>query len=712
MNKSKKSSNFKLVVLCIFISLGISFGIIISLNLLNKNSNIERKIIATENNQITIGEEKILYVDLTKNAEDYEKINQIQEQRKDANKETIIDKINEDTYNIEFDLEEKSVTIDGKKTNISEVINNKEDNLSDGEIYKYIDDNIVGDIEKNESNIKITNPYSTNTILIKTSNIEEIENAGNVQSVVKISDDLYNIHYLNAVDTKEGYSILKENEVVENVVKDYKVSILENEVSDITTKALEAPEEKTAWGVIDTGLELYKNKLNHAKYNPDIKVAVLDTGIRTTHEVFKNKNIADRLELTNSYNYINRNTDITDDSGHGTMVAGIIAESTSNNVKIVPMKTMDSTGEGSILGVIEAMYAIANKADVINLSLGIKESEIASGSRQVLDQAIKKIYDSGVMIVCASGNDGEESVYYPASSDYTIAVGAATIHKEIASFSNYGNSIDFVAPGKSLTLPYHTGDTIYNVDLDNYNKKNSGTSFASPFISSAIAMIKSENKSYTIEQVNRILKENAEDLGAIGKDKYYGNGLLNFNINMFSKPVITSIEVTNTKENEIEIKASAVCSNKIINWAYTNTENAPESNDQWRTFKNGGGTEVNVTLSTFKDKDYYLWFKDEKGNITCKKAYSINISYGDLNDDGKIGIGDVLIMQRHIAAKNSEAVRLKHSKWILDETHILIGDVNDNKSIDMGDILKLQRYIAAENSETIKQSHPDWIKLR
>ena len=82
------------------------------------------------------------------------------------------------------------------------------------------------------------------------------------------------------------------------------------------------------------------------------------------------------------------------------------------------------------------------------------------------------------------------------------------------------------------------------------------------------------------------------------------------------------------------------------------------------------------------------------------------------NDDGKIGIGDVLIMQRHIAAKNSEAVRLKHSTWILDETHILIGDVNDNKSIDMGDILKLQRYIAAENSETIKQSHPDWIKLR
>ena len=623
MNTSKKINNSILIFLSIFISLGISFGIILSLNLLNKNSNIERKIIATENNQITIGEEKILYVDLTKNAEDYEKINQIKEEKKDTDKEKIIDKINEDTYNIEIDLEEKSVTIDGKKTNISDVINNKEDNLSDEEIYKYIDENIVGDVEKNESNIKITNPYSTNTILIKTSNIEEIENAGNVQSVVKISDDLYNMHYLNAVDTKEGYSILKENEVVDNVVKDYKVSILENEVSDITAKALEAPEEKTAWGVADTGLELYKNKLNHAKYNPDIKVAVLDTGVRTTHEVFKNKNTADRLELTNSYNYINRNTDITDDSGHGTMVAGIIAESTSNNVKIIPMKTMDSTGEGSILGVIEAMYAIANKADVINLSLGIKESEIASGSRQVLDQAIKKIYDSGVMIVCASGNDGEESVYYPASSAYTIAVGAATIHKEIASFSNYGNSIDFVAPGKSLTLPYYTGDTIYNVDLDNYNKKNSGTSFASPFISSAIAMIKSENKGYTIEQVNRILKENAEDLGVAGKDKYYGNGLLNFNINMFSKPL-----------------------------------------------------------------------------------------YGDVNNNGRIDTGDFMTMQRHIAAKNSEAVRLKHPKWVLDEEDILIGDINDNKVIDPADIMSIKRYIAAQNSEKVRIKHPGWIILR
>lgn len=629
MNTSKKINNSILIFLSIFISLGISFGIILSLNLLNKNSNIERKIIATEHNQITIGEEKILYVDLTKNAEDYEKINQTKEEKKDTGKETIIDKINEDTYNIEFNLEKKSVTIDGKEASISEVINNSDENISNEEIYKYIDNNIVGDIEKNESNIKITNPYSTNIILIKTSNIEEIENAGNVQSIVKISDDLYNIHYLNAVDTKEGYSLLKESDLVQNVIKDYKVSILENETEHMNIKALEVSEGKSAWGVADTGLELYKNKINNVMNSPEIKVAVLDTGIRTTHEVFKNKNTADRLELTDSYNYIDNNTDITDDNGHGTMVAGIIAEATSNNVKIIPIKLLDSNGEldlkvnsnAGLLNVIEAMKVVADKADVINLSLGINEKEIDANSIQILEQALKNIYESGAIIVCASGNDGEENVYYPASSEYTIAVGATTIHKEIASFSNYGNSIDFVAPGKTLTLPYYTGDTIYNVDLD--DTYNSGTSLATAFISSAIAMIKSENKSYTIEQVKNILKENSEDLGTVGKDKYYGNGLLNFNINMFSKPL-----------------------------------------------------------------------------------------YGDVNNNGRIDTGDFMTMQRHIAAKNSEAVRLKHSKWVLDEEHILIGDINDNKVIDPADIMSIKRYIAAQNSEKVRIKHPSWIILR
>ena len=95
-------------------------------------------------------------------------------------------------------------------------------------------------------------------------------------------------------------------------------------------------------------------------------------------------------------------------------------------------------------------------------------------------------------MVCASGNKGEEKVYYPACSNYTIAVGAVDSNKQIASFSNYGNTLDFTAPGRGLILPYYTGDSTYNSDIVNANISNSGTSFASPFITSAIAMVYKE----------------------------------------------------------------------------------------------------------------------------------------------------------------------------------------------------------------------------
>ena len=150
---------------------------------------------------------------------------------------------------------------------------------------------------------------------------------------------------------------------------------------------------------------------------------------------------------------------------------------------------------------------LIDKVDVINLSLGVSEKEIDELSRKYYENAFKSIYDSGIPIICATGNTGEEDVYYPACSNYTISVGATTIDKEIASFSNYGNTLDFTAPGKGLILPYYTGDNTYNSDIVNANVKNSGTSFASPFVTSAIAMIKSENKQYTPNQIKSILIE-------------------------------------------------------------------------------------------------------------------------------------------------------------------------------------------------------------
>lgn len=667
-------TNLLAIIMSIIIILSIVSGIIISINIFAKKN---KEQVWAETNEIKIGEEEILYVDLTTKAEDYEKVNQ--------QKET---------------------------------------------------EQLSTNIESNVDNTNEIDSHPSKTILIKSSNIDKIKNAENIESIVKISDDLYTVHYTNSANAELGYNALIKDEAIENVVKDYKVSILENETNDVNVEALEATKGKEAWGIFDTGLIYLKEKINKTENISEIKIAVLDTGVRTTHEVFKNQNTADRLDLTYAYNYISKSQNIADDNGHGTMVAGIIAEGTSNNVKIVPVKTLDDKGEGGILTVLEAMKALSNKVDVINLSLGIDEAEIDSNSKKYFEEFIKSIYDSGTMIVCASGNKGEENVYYPASSNYTIAVGAVDSNKQISSFSNYGNTLDFTAPGRGLILPYYTGDNIYNSDIVNVNISNSGTSFASPFITSAIAMIKSENIDYRPTQIKNLIIENTEDLGVQGKDKYYGYGLLNLNLNMFSKPVIVSSEISTTGENSISIIVQAVGGNKITNWSYSNTNVIP---NDWRAYSNGS-TMVSATVSAFNDKDYYIWFKDEKGNVTGQKVFTAknspapstnittnnnnnntstdsgtettDIMYGDLNKNKKIDIGDLLKLKRHIAQANDKSVAQKHSDWKLSSEEITIGDVNNNGKIDLGDVLKITRFIAANNSAEVKDKHPDWAKLK
>ena len=435
------------------------------------------------------------------------------------------------------------------------------------------------------------------------------------------------MHYENAEDTKEGYNILKENDLVNNISTDIKIELLDNteeneeNTKDEVIEALSVSNNNYAWGVSTTGLRTYLNKLNYGENETEVKVAVLDSGVRTTHEVFANETTADRLDTTRSYNYVSDNTDISDDNGHGTMVAGVIAQSTSNNVKIVPVKIAGSDGNALLLDALEGLAAITNYVDIINLSFGIDESELNNEMKIFTDTVLKQIYDAGKTVVCAAGNDGEENVLYPASSEYTIAVSALDIDDNIASFSNYGDEVDFAAPGKGLILPYYTGDNLYNSDFspssEEYNS-NSGTSFATPFVSSAIALIESENPDYTIEQIEDVLIDNSEDLGTAGKDKYYGYGGINFNSNMFSKPVIASVDVSDEWGTNNTIEVYAVCGNPIVSWTYSDTQETPSDSD-WKAF-NTQATTVHVTVTLQENKDVYIWFKDEKGNIINQKV--------------------------------------------------------------------------------------------
>lgn len=84
---------------------------------------------------------------------------------------------------------------------------------------------------------------------------------------------------------------------------------------------------------------------------------------------------------------------------------------------------------------------------------------------------------------------------------------------------------------------------------------------------------------------------------------------------------------------------------------------------------------------------------------------------GDINKNGKIDVGDILKMQRHIATQSSKATLKKHLDWVLSDELIQLGDVNRNGKIDVGDILKLQRYLAACADRNVAKKHPEWLEL-
>ena len=247
--------------------------------------------------------------------------------------------------------------------------------------------------------------------------------------------------------------------------------------------------------------------------NGSVTVAVIDSGIMKSHPVFRGRTI-----LTGK-DFINNDNDPTDDNGHGTAVAGVIAESTPSGVRILPLKAMNAKGEGSLINVINAtQYAEEQGADIINLSIGgylDKASDIEEGERL--------LSNCNAMIVCAAGNENKnmdaEGVYeFPGESSSAVCVGSITANKERSSFSNYGSAIDFAAPGSSIML----------ATLDGSYASDSGTSFSAPYLASAAALVKAGNADYTNEQIIDYLKNISEDMGDTGKDVYFGNGCPRF----------------------------------------------------------------------------------------------------------------------------------------------------------------------------------------
>ena len=528
---------------------------------------------------------------------------------KKDNKTTVKD-INNKYYDISFNLKNKTAIVDGKKTKISELLNisdSKLDNMIDSNKFsKYLSNNLLGNITVENQKIEVTNPYSLNKLIVKTNNKKELQKDKNVIRIKNITDNIYQVSYKNSVKTKQAYESLENNKKIDDVVLDAKVKKMEDKVTSKANNTI-----YYAWGVSSTALDLYSKKLNQDGNSNNIRVAVMDTGVRKNHDVFNLNTPTCRIDLTDSYDYVNNDSNPNDDEGHGTTVAGTLAESTSNNVRIVPIKVLDNTGSGDLSDILIALDDIKGKVNIINLSLGIKESKLDAETREEAELIFKSIYNNtNTIVVAAAGNDSSR-VNYPGSSNYTYA--ASSVDKSnnfSSSFSNYGDQVDFATPGEDLILPYNYGNSYY--------RTVSGTSFSSPFLAAAIASIKSENPTYNRYNIVNELKENAKDLGTPGKDKYYGWGSINFEIKKFFKPTITNLEVSNKWDITNTLKVKATTNGEASYYAITNSSEEPTN---WNTIGNYS-KEINIEEEINENGNYYIWIKNN--NRTTNKKFTVD----------------------------------------------------------------------------------------
>lgn len=528
--------------------------------------------------------------------------------------EEAISKINEDCFSISIDAYNNQAVVDGNTVKLNELfaISEKEldEMLANNTFETYLEENLTGDIAVNGSQIDIDNPYSTNTLIIEANNENDLKKYDDIESIKKIADDIYMVHYDSAIDTKNAYNTMQDDNKITNIVRDHKVYM-----TDSSTQISSVRPNYTAWGVVTTGLNNYKTKIDYSGSEDEILVAVLDTGINPNHEAFMESETADRLDFTYAHNYVNNTDDVTDDNRHGTAVAGLIAESTSTNVKIVPVKVLNNKGEGSVSDTMDAIQDLCEYVDIVNLSLGTDITKFTESELTTLNKFYKEIYDAGTIVVCAAGND-KTAVAYPGASQYTLTASAVDSSNNFAtSFSNYGPEVDFALPGVDIEAPYYGGTNSYAY--------MSGTSFSCPLLAAAVADVISDQPCESISDVVDVLKDNAVDLGDDGKDNLYGYGSINFNVDMFSKPVIAKVESPNdtwATENSIIVKA--VCGKNMVSYAITTQDVEPS---EWNDVVDGT-TAIELDITTSNNGTNYVWVKDESNNVV---RAPIEIQYAD-----------------------------------------------------------------------------------
>ena len=363
----------------------------------------------------------------------------------------------------------------------------------------------------------------------------ETENAYNVVSAfstkrIAVHGEVTDRYGANNAVSYQGETLLTFNS--EEETKDAYANLVSDFGEDNVFVDMPMETNAKGWGTTYMNLDVKSSEV--ASRGGIVTVAVLDTGADKNHRIFKGKTIY-------GYDVVNGDYTPEDDNGHGTMTAGIISESTPKNVRIMPIKVMNSKGDGSVVDISQGIrYAVQNGADVLNFSVG---GEVKSVAAKYMDRYLREADDAKCVMVSASGNYGanmDNATYYPCESSYSLCVGSIDRYGKRTPFSNYGSSMDFCAPGKSISCAAKGTSNGYIYV--------SGTSFSCPYISAATALLCMEKGKMTTAEAREKLKAISVDVGEAGWDKYFGYGYPKFRgKTVATKPATKTVQKKTTK---------------------------------------------------------------------------------------------------------------------------------------------------------------------